>query len=90
MRGNPTTGYEWKASEEHANGAFEIERTYIMDKNPGHNDDEVWAGVGGTYYFTVTAPSNGQSDELFHIWHARSFESENEAMSVIEFPIHVY
>ena len=82
MRGNPTTGYMWEASEEKANGAFEIERTYIMDTVQGE-DTEFWAGIGGTYYFTLSATSNGAADGNFHIRYGRSYQSDEEALDFI-------
>ena len=29
IKGNPTTGYEWFLVEDAANGAFEVEQTYV-------------------------------------------------------------
>ena len=50
VRGNPTTGYEWVVNEAAANGLFTVERKYVRDEAP-----ERYVGVGGTYYFTLTA-----------------------------------
>ena len=50
VAGNPTTGYEWVLNEDSDNGLFDVERKYVADDAPPH-----YTGVGGTYYFTITA-----------------------------------
>ena len=50
--GNPTTGYQWHYNDSENNKLFHVERNYVQDVIEGC---EHCVGVGGTYYFTVTA-----------------------------------
>ena len=53
VSGNPTTGYEWHYVETENGAAFDVVEDYIMDPVPeGHED---YTGIGGTYYFTLSA-----------------------------------
>ncbi|HJJ32052.1 MAG TPA: protease inhibitor I42 family protein [Methanocorpusculum sp.] len=65
VRGNPTTGYTWKASGD----GLTIKDTYVVDEH-----EEGMVGVGGTYYWYVTADKAGTY--TFKAEEARSWEGE--------------
>ena len=63
VRGNPTTGYQWQELCCNSHGAFSVEKSFKRDPAP-----EGYTGVGGTYYFTITAnkPSEGEDSIFSH------------------------
>lgn len=65
VRGKPTTGYTWKASGD----GLTIKDTYVVDEH-----EEGMVGVGGTYYWYVTADKAGTY--TFKAEEARSWEGE--------------
>ena len=91
VRGNPTTGYMWEVNEEATKGAFTVERDYIKD--PIGEGEESSTGVGGTFFFTLTAgDSVPDEDVFFQIGYMRNWETENvdDAEWKIKLPIHLF
>ena len=90
--GNPTTGYEWFADEEAADGAFTIEKEYLMD-TPGPEciveGENLCTGIGGNYYFTITAVDEGPAEGVLSLIYGRSWDTENSALKSHDIPIHV-
>ena len=83
IHGNPTTGYQWSADQDAANGAFSIQRHY--ETNPAGSG---MVGVGGLYTFEVTA-GDSEGEGIFSISYARPWEPANMSFSSHQIPIHV-
>ena len=83
VSGNPTTGYQWNINEDEINGAFTYKRTYKSNPSP-----RFYTGVGGTYYFDITAGDSG-SNGKFEIAYYRPWESANHAFNKHSIPINV-
>mmetsp|Transcript_16128 Transcript_16128/g.21852 ORF Transcript_16128/g.21852 Transcript_16128/m.21852 type:complete len:90 (-) Transcript_16128:102-371(-) len=81
--GNPTTGYQWYVNLPSANSAFDVVKSYRAADNP-----EGYMGVGGTYFFDVTAGDNAGSGH-FEIDYYRPWESVNSSMNSYKIPINV-
>ena len=81
--GNPTTGYQWNINEDVINGAFAFKKSFKRSPAP-----EFYVGVGGTYYFDITAGDSG-SKGTFEIAYYRPWESANRAFNKYSIPINV-
>ena len=82
VSGNPTTGFEWDATQAATNGMFEVCGEYVADEAPEH-----YAGVGGTYYFTIKA-GDSVGDGSFDIAYDREWD-ELAPYWGYSIPIHV-
>jgi predicted secreted protein len=89
LRGNPTTGYGWFASvvdssivtitNVNSNGGS---KDYVTDPAPAG-----FAGVGGTYYFTVLGLRAGKTTITFQYkrpWETTSSKVENHVVTVTQ------
>ena len=69
-KGNPTTGYEWKALVSENSTLKLLNATYVTDPHA-----EGMAGVGGTYIWYVTSDTAGTYE--FNASYSRSWENES-------------
>ena len=69
-KGNPTTGYEWKALVSESSNLKLLDSKYVENSNP-----EGMVGVGGTYIWHVT--SNTPGTYAFVAAYGRSWENES-------------
>ena len=84
VSGNPTTGYEWNHLEDEA---FDVERDYYQDEvKPWQRG---YTGIGGTYYFTLSANEGAEQGDkgVFSIAYSRSWEDRN--VDSYTYPIHI-
>ena len=87
IKGNPSTGYDWVLDGEAANGAFEVERDFIV--TPAADSDQELNGAAGTYYFTLTAGESVPDDNVqFLIQYKRSWEKTS--VKEIEIPVYIF
>lgn len=75
LKGNPTTGYEWKCTVDNTNIAKMVSNNYVQDKN-----EEDLVGVGGTYKFIFEGVSDGFTTIACN--YSRSFETEEPLYSL--------
>jgi Predicted secreted protein len=69
-KGNPTTGYEWKASMSENSKLKLLDSAYVADAHA-----EGMTGVGGTYIWYVTSDAAGTY--VFNASYSRSWENES-------------
>ena len=73
IKGNKTTGYEWKFDENDAHDYFDVETSYVADSRTDEQED--WTGIGGMFYFRLNAGAtipNAEEKIFFTIWEGRS------------------
>ena len=87
VSGNPTTGYEWHYVETENGAAFDVVEDYIMDPVPeGHED---YTGIGGTYYFTLSASQEAEKGNSSWFTISESRDWEEYDIQSYTFPIYI-
>ena len=77
IRGNPTTGYHWHFDENSRMEAFDVEVEYKEDER--REGEELFTGIGGTYYFTLTASDTAEINDsgILNLQQSRDWEVNN-------------
>lgn len=81
VKGNPTTGYEWKATQ--TNDIIDVKNDYKEDAH-----EEGMTGVGGTYTFTVKANEGKTGTCTLQLSYLRDWEG-GETDKVITYKLNV-
>jgi predicted secreted protein len=83
LRGNPTTGYEWKVAKLEGEAIEQVgEPKYVPDDPKGER-----AGAGGTFVFTFRAAKAGQA--ALTLAYARPWEKKKEPAQTFALTVEV-